>query len=173
MQSALTRGVASVTEELVRRSEQMQWPDHLKESAEYTQLNMKAQLATDPNDAEKLLLRIAELAKKIGVPIGNAVLERVEMLNSLGRGTEGRMYLEKSLRENPDDPVLLQFIQMAMMREQQMRSRGGSPQGAGMGVEGQVTPSSSNSSGLWTPDQGTSGEDAPSSGGSKLWIPGQ
>jgi hypothetical protein len=136
---------------------------------------MQAQLATDPNDAEKLLLRIAELAKKIGVPLGNAILERVELLNSLGRGTEGRIYLEKSLRENPDDPVLLQFIQMAMMREQQMRSRGGGgPQGSPMGIDGQATPSSANSSGLWTPDQGAGTESSPASGGgSKLWIPGQ
>lgn len=167
MQSALTRGVASVSEDLVQASERMQWPDNLKSSAEYTLLNLKAQLATDPNEAEKLLLRISELAKELGVPLGNAVLERVEILNSLGRGAEGRIFLEKSLRENPEDPVLLQFLQMAMMREQQMRERTGSLGGG----EPSISPSSSSGSGLWTPDQPA--ESDSSGGGSKLWIPGQ
>jgi hypothetical protein len=166
MQSALTRGVASISEDLVQASERMQWPENLKSSAEYTLLNLKAQLATDPNEAEKLLLRISELAKELGVPLGNAVLERVEILNSLGRGAEGRIFLEKSLRENPEDPVLLQFLQMAMMREQQMRERAGSLGGG----EPSISPSSSSGSGLWTPDQPAESD---SSGGSKLWIPGQ
>lgn len=166
MQSALTRGVASISEDLVHACEKTHWPENLKTSADYTLLNMKAQLSTDPVEAEKILLRICELAKELGVPIGNAVLERVEILNSLGRGSEARAFLEKSFRENPQDPVLLQFLEMAMMREQQMRERAGSMGGA----EPSVSPSSSTGSGLWTPDQPAESE---SSGGSKLWIPGQ
>ncbi len=74
------------------------------------------------------------------------------------------------MRENPEDPVLLQFIQMAMMREQQMRARSG---GGNLGEVGpSVTAASSSASGLWTPDQ-PAAESAPSGGGSKLWIPGQ
>ncbi|MBU6173918.1 MAG: hypothetical protein KGQ60_08945, partial [Planctomycetes bacterium] len=174
MQSSLTRGISSVAENLVRRSEQMQWPDVLKESAEYTELNLKAQLSSDPNEAEKLLFRIAELAKTLGVPMGNAVLERVEILNSLGRGSEARMYLEKSLRENPEDPALLQFMQMALLQEQQRRARAGMPTSATspMATQPTVSPSSASSSGLWTPDQSPEPE-SPASGGSKLWIPGQ
>lgn len=169
MQSALSHGVASLTEALVERSEQMQWPDDVKDSAEYTLLNLKAQLTNDPNVAEKLLLKIAEASKKVGVPMGNAVLERVEILSSLGRGAEARMYLEQSLRDNPEDPALLQFVQMAMMREQQMRARGGGMPGQ-PGVGG-VSPSSAPSSGIWTPGQPASAPEE--EGESKLWIPGQ
>jgi hypothetical protein len=169
MQSALSHGVASLTEALVERSEQVQWPDDIKDSADYTLLNLKAQLTNDPNVAEKLLLKIAEASKKVGVPMGNAVLERIEILSSLGRGAEARMYLEQSLRDNPEDPALLQFVQMAMMREQQMRARGGAMPGQ-PGVGG-VSPSSGSSSGIWTPGQPASAPEE--KGESKLWIPGQ
>jgi tetratricopeptide (TPR) repeat protein len=166
MQSALSRGVTSIFESLAQRSEQMQWPEEFKVSAEYTQLNLKTRVVTDPNDAEKLLKRIVELGKQLEVPIGNAVLERVEVLNMLGRNTESRQFLEQSLRENPNDPVLLQFMQMAMMRQQQaMRARGG-----------EVASSQAASSGLWTPGQSAEPQQSAGSGsggGSKLWIPGQ
>jgi tetratricopeptide (TPR) repeat protein len=167
MQSALSRGVSSVFDKLATKSEQMQWPDEYKASAEYTQLNLRTRTATDPMQADQLLKRIVELGKELGVPIGNAVLERVEVLNMMGRSAESRQFLEQSLRENPNDPVLLQFIQMAMMQqEKNMRARGGAPA---------VAASSASSSGLWTPGQP---EAAPASqqsggGGSKLWIPGQ
>ncbi|MCY2979459.1 MAG: hypothetical protein NTU79_12415 [Planctomycetota bacterium] len=166
MQSALSRGVTSIFESLAQRSEQMQWPEEFKVSAEYTQLNLRTRTVTDPNDAEKLLKRIVELGKQLEVPIGNAVLERVEVLNMLGRNTESRQFLEQSLRENPNDPVLLQFMQMAMMRQQQaMRARGG-----------EVASSQAASSGLWTPGQSDEPQQSAgggSGGGSKLWIPGQ
>ncbi|MCY2985065.1 MAG: hypothetical protein NTY15_15685 [Planctomycetota bacterium] len=170
MQSSLQRGVTSIYENLVQRSEQMQWPEESRLSAEYTQLNLKTRTTTDPLEAESLLRRIVEAGKELGVPIGNAVLERVEVLNMLGRQGESRQFLEQSLRENPNDPVLLQFVQMAMMRQQQaQRGRGGRP-------EASVAASSSPASGIWTPGQSEepqSNAESGSGGGSKLWIPGQ
>ncbi len=166
MQSALTRGVTSIYENLVQKSEQMQWPDEFKLSAEYTQLNLKTRTTSDPDEAESLLRRIVEAGKELGVPIGNAVLERVEVLNMLGRSGESRQFLEQSLRDNPNDPVLLQFVQTAMMRHQQ--ARGGRPEAA-------IASSSAPSSGLWTPGQSgepQSSAGGASGGGSKLWIPG-
>ena len=169
MQSAMTRNVSSIFENLVSRSQQMDWPDEFKLSAKYTQLNLQTRTTTDPEEAESLLRQIVEVGKELNVPIGNAVLERVEVLNMLGRSGESRQFLEQSLRENPNDPVLLQFIQMAMMRQQEaQRLRGGRP-------EPSVSPSSASSSGLWTPGQSDgpqSGADSAAGGGSKLWIPG-
>ena len=165
----MTRGVTSVYENLVQRSEQMQWPDEFKLSAEYTQLNLKTRITSDPAEAESLLRRIVEAGKELGVPIGNAVLERVEVLNMLGRSGESRQFLEQSLRDNPNDPVLLQFIQMAMMRQQQaQRARGGRPEAA-------IASSAAPSAGLWTPGQSEepqAGAGSSAAGGSKLWIPG-
>ncbi len=169
MQSAMTRGVTSIFENLVQRSQQMEWPAEFKLSAKYTQLNLQTRITTDPLEAEALLRQIVETGKELNVPIGNAVLERVEVLNMLGRNGEARQFLEQSLRENPNDPVLLQFVQMAMMRQQQaQRSRGGRP-------EASISASSAPSSGLWTPGQSEepqSSAGSGSGGGSKLWIPG-
>ena len=168
MQSALQRGVTSIYENLVQRSQQMQWPDEAKLSAEYTQLNLMTRTTSDPAEAESLLRRIVDAGKMLGIPIGNAVLERVEVLNMLGRSGESRQFLEQSLRENPNDPVLLQFVQMAMQRQQQaQRARGGRPEAA-------ISASSAPASGIWTPGQTEEPQSnaSGSSGGSKLWIPG-
>jgi hypothetical protein len=85
----------------------------------------------------------------------------------LGRQGEARQFLETSLRENPNDPALLRFVQMAMMQQRQMAARTG---GAGGIISdaaggGNTDPST----GLWTPDSGNSGPSG--SGGSKLWVP--
>jgi tetratricopeptide (TPR) repeat protein len=174
MQSSLTRSVQSMFQALIAKAEGMEWPEETKLSAEYTILNLKTRTATDPAQAEVLLARIIETGKKLSLPVGNAILERFELLNMLERRTEARHFLESSLRENPNDPVLLQFLQMAMMQQQQMaaRGRGGMPEGAG-GAISDLSPSSAPASGLWTPDAPS--QPAPSSpgGGSKLWIPGQ
>jgi hypothetical protein len=176
MQSALTRSVSSMFGELIRRSEATQWPEDIKLSAEYTTLNLKTRIATDPVEAESLLTRIIESGKKLDLPVGNAILERFELLNMLERRGEARQFLESSLRENPNDPVLLQFIQMAMMQQQQQmaaRGRGGMPGGMGGSIgDAGASPSSEPASGLWTPDSAPSQPSGSSGGGSKLWIPG-
>ncbi|MBM3964246.1 MAG: hypothetical protein FJ308_04155 [Planctomycetes bacterium] len=177
MQSALTRSVSSMFGELIRRSEATAWPEDIKLSAEYTTLNLKTRIATDPVEAESLLIRIIDAGKKLNLPVGNAILERFELLNMLERRGEARQFLESSLRENPNDPVLLQFIQMAMMQQQQQmaaRGRGGMPRGMGGSIgDAGVSPSSEPASGLWTPDSAPSQPSGSSGGGSKLWIPGQ
>jgi tetratricopeptide (TPR) repeat protein len=179
MQSAMTRSVSSMYNTLVARGEAMQWPDEMKLSAEYTVLNLKTRTSSDPTQAANYLARIIEAGKKLNLPVGNAILERFELLNMLERRGEARQFLESSLRENPNDPVLLQFIQMAMMQQQQMaaRGRGGVPLPGGASgslSDGGAAPGS-DASGLWTPDSASSPPQGGSSsgGGSKLWIPGQ
>ncbi|MCU0706898.1 MAG: hypothetical protein MUF23_01260 [Pirellula sp.] len=180
MQSVLARSVSTMYRPLVTRAETIQWPDELKLSAEYTILNLKTRVVSDPSEADRLLARVIETGKQLGLPVGNAILERFEILNMLERRAEARQFLESSLRENPNDPVLLQFLQAAMMQQQQMaaRARGGMPPGAMPpgAATGSIadTPTAGNASqsGLWTPD--SAGQAAPSSGGgSKLWIPGE
>jgi hypothetical protein len=179
MQSVLARGVSTMYQPLVTKAETVTWPPEFQVSAEYTILNLKTRIVTDPAEAEKLLARIIENGKKLQLPVGNAILERFEILNMLDRRAEARQFLESSLRENPNDPVLLQFLQAAMMQQQQMaaRSRGGMPIDPAMAGPGAVAAggSGTTSSGIWTPD-GPS-QPSPSApaqgGGSKLWIPGQ
>jgi hypothetical protein len=179
MQSVLTRGVSTMYRSLVTKAETVAWPEDFQLSAEYTVLNLKTRTVTDPLQAEKLLARIIEVGKQLQIPVGNAVLERFEILNMLDRRTEARHFLESSLRENPNDPVLLQFLQAAMMQQQQMaaRGRGGMPLDAAIpgAPSSPMASGGSGSSGLWTPDapQSPSSGASPAGGGSKLWIPGQ
>ncbi len=168
MQSALTRAVNSMFESLVAKGESMQWPEDTQLSAEYTILNLKTRTSTDPIQAEGLLARVIEVGKKLQLPVGNAILERFELLNMLERRTEARQFLESSLRENPNDPVLLQFIQMAMMQQQQMAGRGPA---AGSISGGSPAAAAAPAGGIWTPDAAEPASGG--SGGSKLWIPGQ
>ncbi len=169
MQSALMRGVFSIFDNLVQRSEQMQWPEELALSARYTVLNLKVRTTDDPVLAESQLKEIVDAGKQLGVPVGNAILERVDALNTLGRSGEARQYLEAALRENPNDPILLQFIQTAMMRQQQAMRARGVPAG-----QPPVSPSSGPANSIWTPGQSTdSPAESSPAGSSKLWIPGQ
>ncbi len=178
MQSSLTRGATSMFSALVAKAESVQWPEELKNSADYTTLNIKLRTVSSPEEAEKILARIIEGGKKLQVPIGNAVLERFEILSMLGRQGEARQFLESSLRENPNDPALLRFVQAAMMQQRQMAARaGGMPgamSGAMSGAGGVISDAGGGrtdpSSGLWTPDSGNSGP-SDAAGGSKLWVP--
>jgi len=183
MQSVLARSVTTMYRSLVEKSDTIAWPEDFRLSAEYTTLNLKTRTVTDPAEADKLLLRIIETGKLLQLPVGNAILERFEILNMLERRTEARQFLETSLRENPNDPVLLQFLQAAMMQQQQMAARRsgmpggpGMPGGSGLPGAGSVAPAGggTTSSGIWTPDGPSQpSPSAPVSGGSKLWIPGQ
>lgn len=176
MQSVLARSVSTMYRPLVAKSETVSWPEDFKLSAEYTVLNLKSRLVSDPLEAEKLLARIIDAGKQLQLPVGNAILERFELLNMLDRRAEARQFLESSLRENPNDPVLLQFLQAAMMQQQQMAARSrGMAMDSGMPMASPASSGGTTSSGLWTPDAPASPapNSNPSGGGSKLWIPGQ
>jgi len=173
-QSALSRGVPTVFGELSNRIQSMQWPEESAIPADYTALCLRTRASTNLDEAELLMLQMIEKGKVLGVPIGNAVLERADMLKSLGRTEEANAFLQKSIRESPDDPVLQQFMQMMMMRMQQAQAgRSGID---GENVLGRGAPAAGGS-GLWTPGQSSAPEPArqpaSSSGGSGsgLWIP--
>jgi tetratricopeptide (TPR) repeat protein len=168
MQSSLTRGIASMYQPLIDRAQNVQWPEEIKGSAEYTLNNLKVRVCSDPNEAEKLLARIIETGKKLNVSIGSAIIERFELLTMLGRHGEARVFLESSVRENSTDPTLMRYIQ-SLMQQSEMAARG-----SALGAQGQGSISDSgaaSSSGIWTPDgPGGSSPDS-AGGGSKLWVP--
>jgi len=174
MQSALTRGVGSMYPALTSRSQAMQWPEELKDSAEYTVYNLKVRSATDPNEAEKLLARIIESGKKLNLSVGGAIIERFELLQMLGRSAEARVFMETSLRENQSDPTLMRYIQ-ALMQQSEMAARGRASMagpGAVGGISDAASPgSAANNGGIWTPDSPDGSAQDSSGGGSKLWIP--
>ncbi len=182
-QSALTRNVTSIYESMADAITATKWPEELEISADYTKLALRTRSSKSFEEAEKLLEQMYEKGKVLGVPIGNVVLERADVLQQLGRSEEAGMFLRKALTEVPRDPVLMQFVQMQMMRMQQQQAAGGGGRGADVGAalarHGSQAPTpASSGSGLWTPDQGSpeaTGKPASASGsgGSGLWIPGQ
>jgi tetratricopeptide (TPR) repeat protein len=182
-QSALTRNVTSIYESMADAITATKWPEELDISADYTKLALRTRSSKSFEEAEKLLEQMYEKGKVLGVPIGNVVLERADVLQQLGRSEEAGMFLRKALTEVPRDPVLMQFVQMQMMRMQQQQAAGGGGRGADVGAalarHGSQAPTpASSGSGLWTPDQGSpesTGKPASASGsgGSGLWIPGQ
>ncbi len=181
MQSAMSRGVSVVYEQLVLRAKTMIWPEEMRAAADYTTLNMEVRIASDPNEAEKLLEKIYEIGKGLGLPIGNAVLERVELLSQMGRQNDAGLFLQRALREVPEDPVLIQYIQAVryQMQQQQMGA-GGADLNSALMRRGAARPAAApaaSASGIWTPDQGAptaapvaAEEERPAS---KLWLPGQ
>ena len=173
-QSALARGVPSVYGQLSKRIQAIQWPEAMAIPADYTALCLRTRASTNLEEAEKLMLQMIEKGKLLGVAIGNAVLERADMLRSLGRAEEANTFLQKSVRESPDDPVLQQFMQMMMMRMQQAQAGRGDVNSSLLNRGAPAAASSG--SGIWTPGQSNAPEPArqpASSGGSesKLWIP--
>ncbi len=104
----------------------------------------------------------------------------------MGREEDARNYLEKVVKEIPNDPYLLEFIQMiqAQMQQDMMQRRSGGGQledallGRNPPSRGANAPTPSAGSGLWTPGQPTGGpaetkQSEGSGSGSGLWLPGQ
>ena len=178
-QSALSRGVPSVYGQLSKQILSMKWPEETAIPADYTALCLRARASTNLEEAELLLLQMIEKGKVLGVAVGNPILERADMLRTLGRNEEANAFLQKSIREYPNDPVLQRFVQMMMMRMQQEQAeRGGRASDIGSSLLGRgPAPGGGEPSGLWTPGQSSAPPEparqpASSSGsGSGLWIP--
>jgi tetratricopeptide (TPR) repeat protein len=179
MQSAMVRSIASVSDGYSEAAGKMDWPEELKKSAQFITLNLKLQAARDGATAEKILLDIYNTGSELGASVGKAALQRFEILQQLGRAQEAQQFLQLALRDHPNDPALMQFMQMAMMRMQQMQSEGGGQGNAADLMQSLAKHSSSRAaaappaSGLF--DGSADSEPAPPAGGegSGLWLPGQ
>lgn len=180
MQSAMTRRVNIAFPMYIASSRARTWSDQLKQAAEYTTLNMEVRVCEDLNLAAELLEKVYDTGRALDLPVGNAVLERVDVLRHLGRESDAAMFFQRAMREVPKDPYLLQYIQMIryQMQQQEMQAMRGDV-GHALNRHSASRPAASpasTSSGLWTPDGGTaSAPDSASnaSSGSKLWLPGQ
>jgi hypothetical protein len=180
IQSAMARNISSILPTFGERSRQIEWPPDAKDAAEYVTLNIELRQTTDLESADTKLEQICKVGKAIGAPIGNAVLERMEVLMALGRRSEAQRFMEQALRESPRDPYLLQFMQMAMYQQahqQRMQSRDADQIPNAILMHGTQrtppTPAASNPR-MWSPSPAASPPPpSETSSGSKLWIPGQ
>ncbi len=180
MQSALTRNVRGAYQSLIEKHKQVEWSDDLKNAADYTALNMQLRLIKSPDEAVDLLEQIYETGKRLKMVVGQAVLERFELLCRMGRTQEAQLFLQKAISECPQDPVINEFLNAALYQMQRSQA-GGGPAAAGDNLSsallrhrvGQQAPAEERSSGLWTPDSPQPAASAGNESGSKLWLPGQ
>ncbi len=118
-------------------------------------------LSTEPSPDQRLQYAqdLEDALAASGRPVGRAVLQRIGLLNSLGRDDEARDALTAAVQKYPEDEYLVSFLQYAM------QSQGGGMPG---GPAPQAGPAETES-GIVLPGQ----EGGQASGGeSKLWLPG-
>lgn len=114
-------------------------------------------LSTEPS-VDKRLEYAVELEETLAAserPVGRAVLQRIGLLNAMGRDDDARTALTEAVQKYPEDPYLTSFLQYAM-------------QGQG-GMPGRPAAPAESESGLVLPGQEGGSE---SGGESKLWLPG-
>lgn len=186
-QSALTRRVVPVYSLMADSCASRTWDEESKNAAKFTEYSMRAGSSRSIDEVLKWTELLYQTGRDMGVPVGNVALERFELLQAAGRSEEASAYLQKAISDNPNDPYLMEFLQMVQARMQQEmmeRGRGGESRledalsrnmmsGRAMNAP---TPAGNSGSGLWTPDQPPSrpAENNQGSGsGSGLWLPGQ
>ncbi|GAB5405974.1 MAG: protein disulfide-isomerase [Aureliella sp.] len=121
-------------------------------------------LSTEPSPDKRLqyAVDLEDALVASGRPVGRAVLQRIGLLNSLGRDDEAREALTAAVQKYPEDEYLVSFLQYAM------QSQGGGMPGGVPGGAPQAGPTETES-GIVLPGQ----EGGQSGGGeSKLWLPG-
>lgn len=137
--------------------------------AEQSQLRIAALsglLALEPSVEKRLEHAVEieqELVKSNG-PVGRVVLQRIGLLNQLGRVEEAQQVLLEATKKYPDDQYLTSFLQYAMQGQaggpQPMHGGDSPQQGSGLVLPGQ------------DPGQASGSGDS-ESGQSSLWLPGQ
>lgn len=180
MQSALSRRVEGIFADLVATSHRTDWIEELKVPAEYTTCNIEVRVCSNPEQAEKLLERIYHAGRSLGLPVGNAVLERLEVLSHLGREGDARVFFQRAVQDNPKDPYLLQYLEMIryeMQQREMQEGRADLSHALNRHVQAPRGAAAASGSGIWTPDS-PSRDASPAStdasqGESKLWLPGQ
>lgn len=100
-------------------------------------------------------------------PVGKLIIQRMTMLQMLGRTEEARTVLSEAVSKYPNDSYLVGFIQYAMQSQNASRSAGGGDLAQQIMLNAAKSRQASNSSGLVLP-----GQQNENTGGGKLWLPG-
>lgn len=174
-QAALSLGMQSLYSRVIEKGESLEFSGEEADYSQYMICNLKLRSAEDPESVDSALEKLIEVAPKVGAPVGEFVLMRFESLNRQGRTSEASVLLQKAVQENPQDPHLQQFMQMAMARMQQMQ--GGAAGGQDVDLSGSLMKHQKEKSTVQTLSDVSQSQNVPSEGGSgggsKLWLPGQ
>lgn len=176
MQSAMIRRVHGVFPELIARAKTMEWPDDLKPVAEMLRLNLEITINQNPDEVLPMLDQLIAICKTSGEPAGNHILEKVRLLEALGRSQEAQSTFRQALQDHPRDPYLLQYIAMIQQYMQSQATAQGPSLDNAIAMHGRAQQTPAASGGLWTPGSPkppASPEPPREDKGSGLWLPGQ
>jgi tetratricopeptide (TPR) repeat protein len=176
MQSAMIRRVHGVFPELIARAKTMEWPDDLKPVAEMLRLNLEITTNRNPDEVLPMLDQLIAICKSSDEPAGNHILEKVRLLEAMGRTQEAQSTFRQALQDHPRDPYLLQYIAMIQQYMQSQAAAQGPSLDNAIAMHGRAQQTSPASGGLWTPGtpKAPAATEPPrEEKGSGLWLPGQ
>lgn len=146
--------------------------EEMPEAARSAALEIIAGTTSDFDEALALLEQLEQSLIRQKKPAGRITLQRMNMLGSAGREEEARAVIENGLRNNPEDPYLISFLQYINQQASMRAAGGGSVDDRQLlnrmvRQRADAPEAAEPSSGLVLPGQESSGG---SSG--KLWLPG-
>ncbi len=165
LQRAHSYGASRVTYECARTISQH---PEMQDDAQVQAFALSCLLPLTQSFAQKLQLmeKLEAYMTELEVPVGQLILERLALMQYLGKTKEAQEMLLEAVSNHPEDPYLMSFLQYAMQQNS------GGP-GAADPLAGRLSAMSrpkqeQASSGLVLPGQSS----APAGGESKLWLPG-
>ncbi len=181
IRSAMQRQHVEVFSDYLASLQAAQFPEDMQLEVDLLKRQLALSLTRTPDERLEHLRDYYAALKANGKPAGQVGIAWFQFLSSLGRQQEASDVLRQVVSENQEDPAVREFVYMLNMQVEQMQRNGGRmdpnavQQGLAKRAMGQAQRRSEESSGLWTPDQGSpsSSTASESSGGSGLWIPGQ
>ena len=189
--SAMMRQHLPVYPAMLKALNAAEMPEAMKANVDLIRRQLMLSMTRDPHERVEQLEALYDATRAAGRPAGEVGVALFQILSQMGDGQRAGTVIRRVVDENPEDPVVREFIYMLNMQMQQMQSgqggRGGDNLQAGLARRalnqsqnralGQAPASPApaakpqNDSGLWTPEKGSPA--APQTGsGSGLWIPG-
>jgi len=143
----------------------------LREDLQLQVAAISGMLNVEPDLERKLDMsrQLEELLVKLQAPVGRILIQRLSLLQALGRTEEAKQTIQQGLSKYPNDPYLISFVQYAMQAQSAAPvDDSGLAMRMMQNAAGQPASDPSRGSGLVLPGQQTDGVD----GENKLWLPG-
>ncbi|MFK7734446.1 MAG: YecA family protein [Pirellulaceae bacterium] len=158
-----------------RCAQQVRSRESLKDDAQLQVAAISGLLSMLPSIDERLSLcdEMEEILSKVNAPVGRVVIQKMTMLQAVGREQEAREVLQNGVQKYPQDPYLMSFLQYAMQAQgMQPGGGGGADEGLAMKMM-QNAASKQSDGGLVLPGQEPAAPPSASGDGeNKLWLPG-
>jgi tetratricopeptide (TPR) repeat protein len=168
---AMSMGASRV---FYRCAQQVRSRESLKDDAQLQVAAISGLLSMLPSIDERLSLcdEMEEILVKANAPVGRVVIQKMTMLQAVGREQEARETLQNGVQKYPQDPYLMSFLQYAMQAQGMQPGGGGADEGLAARMM-QNAAAKQSDAGIVLPGQDSAAPpSAAGDGESKLWLPG-